>query len=128
MCPQCGQEVYADMNVCFGCLHEFETAPTTGMTIFQYGRDAAYLDLIDSLGRYIAITVSEDRIVSDIAMLRRVAREEEADGEKSHAFMSRYIADTLETAMKEYKEEQVEMHRARKGGGARSGMGGLKLV
>lgn len=26
-CPQCGQELFADMDVCFGCLHSFDEAP-----------------------------------------------------------------------------------------------------
>lgn len=131
ICPKCGQEVYADMTVCFGCLHEFGESPQAGMSIFEYGRDEAYLDLIDSLGRYIAMTVSEARIVDDIALLRRAAKQEEADGERSHAFMSGFIADTLETAMKEYKEEQIEQHKARKRGGTRTNSttaGNLQLV
>lgn len=27
ICPQCGQELFSDMNVCYGCLHSFEERP-----------------------------------------------------------------------------------------------------
>ena len=28
ICPQCGQELFSDMPVCYGCLHSFEEKPS----------------------------------------------------------------------------------------------------
>lgn len=78
------------------------------VSIHEYGQQAAHLDLIDTLTRYIALTVPEKRIRQDIQLFRSFSQEEDKNGNGTGAFMSSYVAETLENSLEEYKREEAE--------------------